>query len=162
MFKMLTGGDAIKVEPKGKQAFSYKYGGGLLFACNDLPAFSTDKGGYMFDRFCIIPCDNIIPAERRDRGLLDKLKREGGRECLRGARGLKTAYKERFQLHPLPAKRVRSRRLPRPPRQRGRVPEALLYNNGQPQGQDSQVQFRLQIRTLGGPTTNAALSESET
>ncbi len=98
MFKMLTGGDAIKVEPKGKQAFSYKYGGGLLFACNDLPAFSTDKGGYMFDRFCIIPCDNIIPAERRDRGLLDKLKREADGVFTWALEGLKRLIKNDFNF----------------------------------------------------------------
>ena len=98
MFKMLTGGDAIKVEPKGKQAFSYKYGGGLLFACNDLPAFSTDKGGYMFDRFCIIPCDNIIPPEKRDRGLLDKLKREADGVFTWALEGLKRLIKNDFNF----------------------------------------------------------------
>lgn len=98
MFKMLTGGDAIKVEPKGKQAFSYKYGGGLLFACNDLPAFSTDKGGYMFDRFCIIPCDNIIPPEKRDRDLLDKLKREADGVFTWALTGLKRLIKNRYNF----------------------------------------------------------------
>lgn len=100
MFKMLTGGDSIKVEPKGKQAFTYKYCGGLLFACNDLPAFSTDKGGYMFDRFCIIPCDHIIPEDKRDRELLDKLKRESDGIFLWALEGLKRLIKNGFKFTP--------------------------------------------------------------
>lgn len=75
-FKMLTGGDRLKAEPKGKQAFSFKYTGGLMFSCNDLPTFSDDKGKHVYDRFSVIPCENVISKEKRDRNLIDKFKNE--------------------------------------------------------------------------------------
>lgn len=71
--KNLTGGDDINAEFKGKDAFSFVYSGYLWFNTNELPAFGGDKGKHVYDRFNIITCNNIIPPERRDRKLLDKM-----------------------------------------------------------------------------------------
>ena len=76
VFKQLTGGDSVKVELKGKQSFSYKFTGGMVMACNDLPSFTDDKGGHIFERLTIIPCENVIPPEKRDGSLSHKLYRE--------------------------------------------------------------------------------------
>lgn len=73
VFKQLTGGDSVKVEPKNKQPFYITYRGGIVMACNNLPSFQDDKGGHMFERLCIVPCINTIPPERRDSFLLDKM-----------------------------------------------------------------------------------------
>lgn len=76
VFKQLTGGDPVKVEPKNKQPFSYKYTGGILIACNNLPSFQDDKGSHIFERLCVVPCINSLPEELRDREILDKMLKE--------------------------------------------------------------------------------------
>ncbi|MDO5398569.1 MAG: phage/plasmid primase, P4 family [bacterium] len=76
VFKQLTGGDAINCEPKGQAAFSYKFRGGLVFACNDLPSFTDDKGGHLFERMCVVPCCNPIPKEKRIGDLLSLMLKE--------------------------------------------------------------------------------------
>lgn len=76
IFKQLTGGDEIKCEKKGKQPFNYRYDGGIIIACNNLPTFTDDKGGHLFERLCIVPCTNTIARERRDVFLLDKMLKE--------------------------------------------------------------------------------------
>jgi putative DNA primase/helicase len=73
VFKQLTGGDPVKVEPKNKQPFSYIFNGAIAISCNNLPNFQDDKGGHVFERLCIVPCTNTIPPEKRDGELLDKM-----------------------------------------------------------------------------------------
>lgn len=73
IFKQITGGDPIKVEPKNKQPFYYVFPGGLAVACNNLPSFRDDKGGHVFERLCVVPCINTIEKERRDGEILDKM-----------------------------------------------------------------------------------------
>ncbi|MFR1062307.1 MAG: DUF5906 domain-containing protein [Enterocloster sp.] len=58
IFKQLTGGDAVQVEQKNKQPYSYIYPGGIVIACNNLPGFADDKGSHIFERLCIVPCIN--------------------------------------------------------------------------------------------------------
>lgn len=76
MFKQLTGGDAVQVEQKNKQPYSYVFPGGIVIACNNLPGFQDDKGGHVFERLCIVPCVNTIEQDRRDGELLDKMLKE--------------------------------------------------------------------------------------
>lgn len=76
VFKQLTGGDDVKCEKKGKQPFNYRFPGGIIIACNNLPTFTDDKGGHLFERLCIVPCSNTIAQERRDGALLDKMLKE--------------------------------------------------------------------------------------
>ena len=60
VFKQITGGDAVKIEPKNKQPFYYIFPGGIAIACNNLPSFQDDKGGHIFERLCVVPCTNTI------------------------------------------------------------------------------------------------------
>lgn len=76
VFKQLTGGDNIMAERKNQQGFSFKYHGLLWFCCNEMPRFSGDQGSWVYDRMCIVKCDNVIPAEERDPELLDKMYAE--------------------------------------------------------------------------------------
>lgn len=75
-FKQLTGGDAVKIEYKGKQSFDWVFNGGIIISCNTLPYFKDDKGGHVFERICIIPCEKVIPPEKRDADLSFKLSNE--------------------------------------------------------------------------------------
>ena len=74
--KNLTGGDTINAELKGKDAFSYKYRGYLLFNANELPAFGGDRGQHVYDRFCIVQCNNVIPPEKQNHHLLEEMLSE--------------------------------------------------------------------------------------
>lgn len=73
IIKNLTGGDSLYAEFKGKDGFSFRYDGFLWFNANELPHFRGDRGTHVYKRFAIICCDNIIPPEKQDRQLLDKI-----------------------------------------------------------------------------------------
>ena len=76
ILKELTGGDEIFANVKYKPQFSFKYQGFLWYNCNDLPKFGGDTGGHVYERFNIIHCKNIIPNEKRDPYLLEKMLTE--------------------------------------------------------------------------------------
>lgn len=73
MFKKLTGGDDISFEQKGKDRYTDKFRGVLLFCANELPKFGGDKGDHVYSRMILCPCNNVIPPERRDRRLRDRI-----------------------------------------------------------------------------------------
>ncbi len=75
-FKEITGGDHIRAEFKGKDSFRFQYQGLFWFCMNDLPRFGGDLGKWVYDRIVIIPCNNVIPEERRDPFLINKLYAE--------------------------------------------------------------------------------------
>jgi len=75
-FKMLTGGDSVTVEFKGKNSFPYIFKGVLWFGCNDLPKFGGDKGIHVYSRIIPLRCDNVVPEHMRDGNLLDKMYSE--------------------------------------------------------------------------------------
>ena len=79
VFKQCTGGDALFAEFKGLSAFHFIYDGLLWFCANRAPKFGGDQGDWVYDRMMIVNCHNVIPVEKRDRKLLDKLyaEREG-------------------------------------------------------------------------------------
>lgn len=78
-FKKITGGDSLFAEYKGYQAFEYTYDGLLWFCMNRLPRFGGDDGKWVYDRIMVVQCKNVIPLEKQDKQLLDKLyaEREG-------------------------------------------------------------------------------------
>lgn len=78
-FKKITGGDSLFAEFKGQQAFEFTYDGLLWFCMNRLPKFGGDDGKWVYDRIMVVECNNIIPQEKQDKQLLDKLyaEREG-------------------------------------------------------------------------------------
>lgn len=79
VFKKLTGGDDISFEQKGKDRFTDKFRGVLMFCANRLPKFGGDKGDHVYSRMILCPCNNVIPPEQRDRRLREKIfaEREG-------------------------------------------------------------------------------------
>ena len=78
-FKKITGGDSLFAEFKGEQAFEYTYTGFLWFCMNRLPKFGGDDGDWVYNRIMVVNCPNIIPREKQDTQLIDKLyaEREG-------------------------------------------------------------------------------------
>ena len=78
-FKRCTGGDTQFAEFKGKNAFSFIFTGLLWFCMNRLPKFGGDDGQWVYDRIIAIECKNVIPLEKRDKHIVDKMfeEREG-------------------------------------------------------------------------------------
>ena len=76
IFKQATGGDALFGEHKGRDGFSFKYKGVLWFCANQKPHFGGDKGDHVYNRMVFIDCKNVIPLEKQDKKLLEKLYAE--------------------------------------------------------------------------------------
>ena len=78
-FKRLTGGDPVSAEFKGRTPFDFIYKGILWYNANKTPRFGGDKGNWVYDRWIIVRCNNVVPITERDPHLLDKMfaEREG-------------------------------------------------------------------------------------
>lgn len=75
-FKMLTGGDSVFAEFKGIQGFEFTYSGLLWFCMNRLPKFGGDNGSWVYNRIMVVNCPNVIPLEKQDKQLLDRMYNE--------------------------------------------------------------------------------------
>lgn len=75
-FKKITGGDSLFGEFKGQQAFEFTYNGLLWFCMNRLPKFGGDDGQWVYNRIMVVNCPNVIPKDKQDKQLLDKLYAE--------------------------------------------------------------------------------------
>lgn len=76
ILKQLTGGDSINMELKYENAFTTNFNGFIWFNCNELPSFGGDRGKHVYERFLILSCDNVIPKEKQDPNLPEKLYAE--------------------------------------------------------------------------------------
>jgi putative DNA primase/helicase len=97
-FKTITGSGPLQVRIKFKTPFTILYKGGITITCNNMPYIKDDKGSHMFERFLIIPCDNVIPEEKRDPELLVKLEKELEGIVLWALDGLKRLIDNKFNL----------------------------------------------------------------
>ena len=75
-FKKCTGGDSLFAEFKGHNGFEFTYNGLLWFCMNRLPKFGGDDGHWVYNRIMQVECANIIPLEKQDKHLLDKMYAE--------------------------------------------------------------------------------------
>lgn len=78
-FKKCTGGDSLFAEFKGHNSFEFTYSGLLWFCMNQLPKFGGDNGKWVHDRIVQVPCKRVIPQNKQDKHLVDRLlaEREG-------------------------------------------------------------------------------------
>lgn len=76
IMKQLTGGDIVSVEKKGKDSIDIHYRGLMMFAGNHIPSFNGDLGKHVFERINIIPCNNVVEPEKRDKFLCEKILNE--------------------------------------------------------------------------------------
>lgn len=76
IFKQLTGGDAIEVDFKFKNSFNFTFKGFLWFNCNKLPKFGGDTGKWVYERIMPVFCNNVIPKEKQDPLLFEKMLKE--------------------------------------------------------------------------------------
>lgn len=89
-FKKITGGDSLYAEFKGQQGFEYTYNGLLWFCMNRLPKFGGDDGQWIYDRIMVVKCTNVIPKEKQDKQLLDKMYAERNGIVYKAIKALQT------------------------------------------------------------------------
>jgi putative DNA primase/helicase len=75
IFKAIVSGDLIHAERKFQEAFSFRPFARLIFSCNNLPG-SNDRTNGFYRRLIVIPFNNIVPEEKRDPHLENKLCQE--------------------------------------------------------------------------------------
>jgi putative DNA primase/helicase len=75
LLKAYTAGDLMTSDRKGLPAVTFRPTARLFFTANAVPDFS-DLSDAIQRRMILLPCSNVVPAERRDPGLVDKLTRE--------------------------------------------------------------------------------------
>ncbi|QEH69302.1 phage/plasmid primase, P4 family [Cellulosilyticum sp. ST5] len=97
-FKAITGDGVIEAELKGKDPFAITFKGGITFTCNEMSYIKDDKGTHMFERFLIIPCNNVIPPEKRDNKLFEKMEGEIEGIIIWALQGLKRLMQNGFVL----------------------------------------------------------------
>jgi len=97
-FKKLTGGDSLYAEFKGQQAFEFTYGGLLWFCMNRLPKFGGDDGQWVYDRIMVVECPNVIPKEKQDKRLIDKLYAEREGIVYKAVKALQTVVKNGYRF----------------------------------------------------------------
>ncbi len=97
-FKNLTGGDSVFAEFKGQQAFEFTYNGLLWFCMNRLPKFGGDNGQWVYDRIMVVRCPNIIPKEKQDKQLLDKMYAERNGIVYKAIRALQTVISNGYRF----------------------------------------------------------------
>jgi putative DNA primase/helicase len=97
-FKKITGGDSLYAEFKGQQAFEFTYNGLLWFCMNRLPKFGGDDGKWIYDRIMVVECPNVIPKDKQDKTLLDKLYAERDGIVYKAAKALQTVITNGYRF----------------------------------------------------------------
>ena len=72
----------------------------MWFNCNNLPTFGGDKGKWVYERMLPILCNNVIPKEKRDAALLDKMMKEKNTIVKRSLEALDRLIENDFYIEP--------------------------------------------------------------
>ena len=72
----VTGGDAISIERKGQDAFSYRFKGFMCVCSNQMPKTRGNLTQAYYNRLLICQCPNAVPFKKRDKKLLEKILTE--------------------------------------------------------------------------------------
>ena len=98
IFKQLTGGDIINAEFKHKNGFNFLFKGFLWFNCNKLPLFGGDTGKWVYDRIMPVYCENVIPKEKQDPLLFEKMLAEKNTILKKALKALKEVIDNNYNF----------------------------------------------------------------
>lgn len=98
IFKQLTGGDSIQFKEKYKSPFKGKYKGVLLFCGNKMPLFGGDKGEATYSRMIIIKCTNVLPKDKQDKIIVEKMFAEKEAIVYRAVQAVKQFIKNGYRF----------------------------------------------------------------
>jgi phage/plasmid-associated DNA primase len=65
---------------------------------NRLPRFGGDNGQWVYDRIMVVHCPNVIPKEKQDKQLLDKLYEEREGIVYKAVKALQTVIKNGYRF----------------------------------------------------------------
>jgi P4 family phage/plasmid primase-like protien len=106
--KLITAGDKVHAENKGEKAFQFQYRGTLLYCCNQAPMFGGDSGTHVYERIIMLPCNNVIPENKRDPKLLAKMLEEAPGIVYKAILAMREAVKRGYK-YTIPEKCVKRR-----------------------------------------------------
>ncbi|MEE1012629.1 MAG: phage/plasmid primase, P4 family, partial [Acutalibacteraceae bacterium] len=98
MFKQIVGGDTIVIEQKFKNMSSFCFDGFLVFASNTMPLFGGDKGDWVYERFIIVLCTNVIPEDKRDPFIDDRMFSERNGIVKKAVKALKKLIANNYKF----------------------------------------------------------------
>ena len=98
IFKKTVGGDSLFAEFKGQQAFEFTYNGLLWFCMNRLPKFGGDDGKWVYDRIMVVRCPNVIPKDKQDKTLLDKMYAERDGIVFKAVKAIQTVITNGYRF----------------------------------------------------------------
>jgi len=71
-FLMLTGGDQIYAQQKGRDGFFFTNHAKLIFSCNEIPEFKM-KNDAVYYRWIVMPFENVFEGDNAKRNILDEI-----------------------------------------------------------------------------------------
>ncbi len=96
IFKALTGEDYMTVERKNRDPFSFQNFAKLVYSCNSIPRNYGDRSDAFYRRLCIVRFNRVVPKDKRDPDLVNKLKAEADGIFLFALEGLKRLMENNF------------------------------------------------------------------
>lgn len=98
ILKQVTGGDNVNANQKFKLPVDFVYSGLSLFCTNRLPKFGGDNGPWVYERICVVNCNNVVPKDQRDKYLQDKMYAEREGIVFKAITAFHDAFKNGLQL----------------------------------------------------------------
>ncbi len=96
-FKQAVGGDLIHGADKFEKAIDFKFKGVFWFCANELPKFGGDQGDWVYDRFIVVECKNVIPNDKQDKELVEHLLEEKEYIVSLALKGLKEVIDNKYR-----------------------------------------------------------------
>ena len=94
VLKKAVGEDSVLFERKGHDPTNFRSYAKLLFSANEMPLNLDDKTNAYYRRLLILEMNNIVPIERRDRMLKEKLKGETDYIIMMAMKALRRLYQQ--------------------------------------------------------------------
>lgn len=98
-FKGLTGGDTQFSSIKNTTGINFRFNGVLWFCANEMPKFGGDRGDWVYDRMIIVECTNVVPVEKRDPLILEKMYNERDAIVTMAVHALKEVLDNNYRLN---------------------------------------------------------------
>ena len=92
VLKKAVGEDSVLYERKGQDPTNFRSYAKLMFSANEMPLNLDDKTNAYYRRLLILEMNHIIPQEKRDRKLKDRLKGETDYILMMAMKALRKLY----------------------------------------------------------------------
>lgn len=94
VLKKAVGEDSVLFERKGHDPTNFRSYAKLLFSANEMPLNLDDKTNAYYRRLLVLEMNQIVPVEKRDRMLKEKLKEETDYIIMMAMKALRRLYQQ--------------------------------------------------------------------